>query len=101
MQENVLLRWCEWNHQRYFSLKKPQRLTDFHDLRDGTYFETILQNYVGKFKFIYSTLRDIHRELSSEEDAKFNMERIFKALKQINLKTHFRTIEDFWHNRFN
>jgi hypothetical protein len=72
-----------------------KRLKSFDDLKDGLFFEAVLQNYVGEFTFVFEALKGIKTEITNNADRSHNLQKILNALKTINLQHHLNDPSDF------
>jgi hypothetical protein len=88
-QENILLLWLEVNYEHETSIKN--RLKNFNKVKDGHYLASVLKNYVGDFSFVGSSLANMKPVCQNNNDRAYNLRKILKVLKLINLQVPFTT----------
>jgi hypothetical protein len=58
----------------------PPRIHNFDDLKDGLFFEAVIQNYVGDFLFMQKIMTGFKNPCFNDNDKVYNLKKMLKGL---------------------
>jgi len=88
-----LLRWLEVNYES--DTNDCRRLENFNGIKNGLYLASTIKNYVGEFSFVNSALANMKPICNNIHDMYYNLRKVLKVLKLINLQVTMTKPEDF------